>query len=259
MGRKSRVQIMAEASKSFTDTPEFKEAVKIAAAEAVKLAAPQIIQAYKAEILSSAAAPSASGDGHDFMGKLALAIGELNDQGSGRKRVAPEILQQRARAHEKMVALLEQMEILGKKPRYRLVSKVYLDEQFIEPWRRDPATKKAVPQTIKWSDIPSEAMVPINDDAKAVFALYRESLGSVERVAGLPARRAYLTSRGLVVEGTAPAPRRLTGEDVLPDPAVDASAMDSSGFNPNAPEIRILGTIAPAAKQNVGPRVELVQ
>jgi hypothetical protein len=258
MGRKSRAQIMAEArEKPVTITQGELETL---IANAVKTAAPQIIDHYKREILSSASDASPTGDAKDFMDKLALSIAELNDQGANRKRVAPEILMQRAKAHEKMVIRLEAMWAAGKKPRYRLIAKTYLNEQLIEPWRRDPTSKQAIPQRITWDGIPNEAMAPINDEAKEIHALYRESIGSTEKVQG-PARRAYLTSRGLVIEGTAPAPRRMVGEDVLPANEFENDlSVDANGWNPNAPQINILGTIAPAAKQNVGntPQVQIL-
>lgn len=257
MGRKSRAQIMAEATAK-TVTLTQAELEKLIAS-AVETAGPAIIQRYQSEVLATASAGTPDGDAHGFMGKLALAIGELNDQGSGRKRVAPEILMQRAKAHEAMISLLEKTHKIGGKPRYRLIAKAYLNERLIEPWRRDPATKQAVPQTIIWTGEPSDAMMPLNDEAKAIFALFRESRGSVEKVAG-PARRSYLTASGLVIEGTAPAPRRRDGEDVLPTSEFENDiVVDSAGFNPNAPEIHILGTIAPAAKQNVGaPTAQLL-
>lgn len=256
---------MAEANKTaapspgvpFTETPEFKAAV----AAAVAVAVPEVAARAVAE-LAKHGAPVGAGidpDATGLMEKLALAIAEISDQGTKRKRVAPEILAARARAAEKAEALILECRTMIKQadetgdramkaawsPEYKVIAKIYFNERFIEPWRRDQATKQAVPNEIVWTGMPNEALRPINDIAKRIFALFKESIGSSDKIASIDSRPVWLTARGLVVKGDAPARMQVAGNAGFADGLEVKLPND-----PTAPEVHVLGTIAPPARQN---------
>lgn len=250
MGRKSASQVAAEAAANaavagvLTESPEFKDAVAKAAAEAVQ----GILATLQAgrEAHGTADAPAASID-NKFAEGLAMALAQLTDQGTGRKRVAPEIMRKRAEARDLMVNLIIQARAEGKMPKYTLRNKVYLDEVLVDPMWLNPATKIAEPTVIEWPGPPSEAMVPENDIAKDIFGAYVESIGSVIKVvAELPQ---YVTPGGLTVNGRAPARRS--------DAQVGTG--EASGQGLRLPQrtvaggdklIHVLGTVAPPARQS---------
>lgn len=230
-----------------TETAEFKLAIAAATAEATRQAMDQV-RAELAAAIASKAPTGDSGSATGLMGQLALAIAEISDQGTSRKRVAPEILAARAEAHKRAVELIVKTRTQGLKPEYALVSKVYLNERFIEPFRVNPATKQPVRQEIIWSGMPNHAMRPINDIAKAIYQEWSASVGTSEALPTEDNRPVWVTAGGLVVKGDAPAKRFV---------AADPGMADDLGIkgqdDPTAPFIQVLGTVAPPAKQNVHP------
>ena len=90
---------MAEA-RQMTETAEFKAAVQAAVAAAL----PDIL----AQIKGSAAA---EGGDEGFARALAMEIAQLSDQGTGRKRVAPEVIAARDAARKRMVTLIAEAQI----------------------------------------------------------------------------------------------------------------------------------------------------
>ncbi|SDD94957.1 hypothetical protein SAMN05216337_1017131 [Bradyrhizobium brasilense] len=238
------------------ETPEFKAAVAAAVAtalpDAVKLAVSQV----QAELINAASkgdkepkVAAAEGAGGDFVERLALAIAEISDQGTNRKRVAPEILAQRAAKQREMVERLQLARERGEKPEYRLVSKVYLNERLIEPYMPGP-NKQAVPTEIIWLGVPSEAMRPINKPAEEIYQLFRESVGSTEAIKGQDNRPFYLTVGGVVIKGDARAQRREVAAD---NRFNDGLQVASDPRDPTAPFVHVLGTVAAPARQNVPP------
>jgi hypothetical protein len=227
-------------------------------AKAVADALPGAVALAIAEMGKSGAAPAEDAL-HGFARQMAETIAELADQGTNRKRVAPEILARRAAAAERMDALIRKAQEEGKKAEYRVVSKVYLNERLIEPFRR--VDKKAVPQDIVWSGPPSDALRPLNAVADEIFQAYRESIGSTTKLASVTRRDAngaigvapapdtrphWITPGGLVVKGDAPA------RSVLAEPKDFADDLTIQGtIDPNAPFVHILGTIAKPAQQNM--------
>ena len=221
--------------------------VKAAMAEAAAIAASTAAENVRTELLATVKqAPdinALTGAGGIF-GQLALAIAEISDQGSQRKRVAPEILSARAKAHEKAVTLIMEARKEGKKPEYQLVSKVYLNERFIEPFRMGN-DKRPVRQEIVWTGMPNEAMRPMNDVAKEIYAAFRESIGTSDKIATLDNRKVWVTPGGLTVKGDAPA-----RAFVAADPGFSDDLTVNMPNDPTAPEIHVLGTVAPPARQN---------
>jgi hypothetical protein len=225
--------------KAVTDTPEFKAAVQAAAASAV------------AEMIKTGKSPATLMDGQteDFFARMsqtiAMAVAEISDQGTNRKRVSPEILAKRADAKKRLDLLMAKVSAEKLKPEYRLVAKVYLNERLIEPYRRLD-NKQVVNQEIIWTGVPNDAMRPINGIAHDVFAAYRESVGAKEHIATEDHRPNWVTPAGLVVKGDSPQRAIVNAE---PDYKDDLAVRDNN--DPNAPFVHVLGTVAPAARRNV--------
>lgn len=236
-----------------TETPEFKAAV----AEAVAKATPAIIAATLTEVKKGGMPVPGGADDttRDFFSQMALAIAEISDQGTNRKRVAPELLAKRAAAAELVQRLVAQARKNGDKPEYRIITKVYLNERLIEPYRRLP-DKTVVPQEIMWTGMPNEGMRPLNDVARAIYAAYKESIGSIDRIHTTDNRPLWVTPAGLVVKGDAPQ-KLVVGNG---QPFAEELAVADDGYrdfnDPNATELHILGTIAAPARQNAADPVQ---
>ena len=242
-GRKSNAQRAAEAAAAIPvmETAEFKAAVAEAAAKAVE----GILSTLNAgrEVAGTTEAPAASIDNR-FAEGLAMALAQLTDQGTGRKRVAPEIIRKRGEARDLMEALILEARAKGRVPKYRLRNKIYFDEMLVDPMYIDRSTKAAMPTMIEWPGVPNEALVPENDVAKDIHAAYLESIGSVAKEV---VSAQYVTAGGLVVNGRAPARREVGG---------GASAGEGlriahrSGSGNEDVLINVLGTVAAPARQS---------
>jgi hypothetical protein len=112
--------------------------------------------------------------------QLALAIAEISDQGSNRKRVAPEVLEARRIAHEKMNAMILDYAAQGVAPEYELTRAVYLAEELVEPTYidRDHVTRRT---RIEWPGVPNEGMSPYNEAARQIFGAFMESIGGATK------------------------------------------------------------------------------
>jgi hypothetical protein len=192
-----------------------------------------------------------------WMRTLAMEISQLSDQGTGRKRVAPEVLQSRQVSRELMVKLIAQARAAHRTATYRVKAKTLLADRVVEPFWIDNM-HVAQPTIIDWDGIPNEAMVPENKTAQAIYNAYKASIGSTERV--VPEDTLAITPGGLVVHGGASsisAGRRRVGEEPQQTTRSPGSD-DSPGLNvhhKNEPgrykETRILGSIADPARQTV--------
>jgi hypothetical protein len=271
-GRKSKEDLfMAETQKAdikaLMDTPEVKAAL-LDAAKAGAAAAVAEMAKTKGDGLGEDAAT-------ELLSRLALAIGEIGDQGTSRKRVAPEILARRTEAarkcedlaakcrHEFSEArrLRDDERADNWTPQYRVVAKTCLGDnpRIVEPYRAG-RTKGSppIPQEIIFFGIPNDAMRPINDIAKQLYDLFKESIGSTERLKSVKYRDAngnvgiatqdtrpmWVTPGSLVVKGDAP-PKAF----VAP-PLEESQIAFRDNNDPNATEVRVLGTIAAPAKKN---------
>lgn len=259
-GRKPRQKeiVMVETREGrlvpINETAEFKAAVAEAvaaatpsiAAEAAKAAVAQVSTELLARVSQSPAAAPGFSSAEDLFSRLALAIAEVSDQGTQRKRVAPEILAARMKAQERAIERIVRAREDGEKPEYRLISKVYLNEQFIEPFMPGP-DKRPIPTEIIWTGMPSDAMRPLNEVAREIYGLFRASVGSTEPIKGADNRPMSMTRGGLVIKGLGAAQRR---EVAAAEPFHDDLGLKNQN-DPTAPFIHVLGTVAPAARQNV--------
>lgn len=186
-----------------------------------------------------------SGQPSDSARQIALALAEFTDQGSNRKRVAPEEMARRDAARVELEEVLIDFGNRGVELEYRLKRKVQLDEMLIEPLWIHPVTKTQKATTLQFAGIPNEAMEPINDNAKLVFDLFAASVGGIQSKNA----RMRVTPRGVVImEGLAPTQREA--------PQVTSGTGGASGVKITGRgqpgeivETRILGTVHPAARQ----------
>lgn len=274
----------AMAADDFTKTPEFAAAVAKAVASVVPGA---VAEAIKGAALSRDSELDDQGATR-FMRELAMTIAEISDQGTGRKRVAPEILARRAQAHDAMQKLRretidayrDRSAQVGKQraasegylPRYRIIATCALNEQIVQPFRRGDGKGEPAPNYIFWGGIPNLAMRPANEAAEKIFALFRESLGSSPKDAkvaqgGERVEDFWVTTGGNVIRGPKPqaqyAAAEIHADEVqLARIEEDAFFADDLGIpqgnDPFAESINVLGTLAEPARQlNAGvPSVE---
>lgn len=228
-----------------TETVEFKDAVQAAATKAA------------AEILASLQAQQGGqakqGDS-GFAEGLALAIAQLSSQGTGRaKPVAPEVIKAREDARKLMTELIVQARADGEVPTYELRNKVYLGEMLIDPVYLDPATKEQRATSIDWPGVPSEAMIPTNDRARAIHEAFYNSIGVVriDNSKHLKPEHLAVTAGGLVVRGAGHALRPMQVGDGKSGTAADDTGLRVHGRGAQGSRqktINVLGTVAAPAR-----------
>lgn len=261
MGRKSNAQIEAErvaalqpdiavppaAPLSLQETPEFKEAVSAAVTEATASISEQILERLKA--VRGDGSPEASAGDKGFAEGLALAIANLNEQGVGRKKVAPDVIRHRAEQREEMTRLLIEAKANGTVPLWGLRNKIFFDEQLVEPIFIDPSSKQQRQTEIEWYGVPNEAMVPLNDVAREIHTAFMGSIGGATKK-NYEKGILGVTAKGMVIK---------TGSKAVQPPTAlgDQPKYETVG-GLNVPhrhqggrfvEKRILGTVAPPAQQ----------
>lgn len=267
MGRKSREQIEQEAAEktaAMTSSPEFQAAVSAQVSAALENLLPKL-----AEARATAGTAPETGD-RTLMRELAMSLAELTNQGSGRVKVSPEVLQKREAAREKMVNLIIEARAEKKVPTYHLVNKIFMNNRIIEPFWVHPSTKAVENTELDFWGIPNDAMVPVNDTAKTIFVAYRDSLGTVHGITGvaniLPGMDALgVTAGGLVIRNSAvtDVARRRTPEVSTSGPMESAyeESADTHDFQPMTlkqdahkgqyKDVNVLGTIQQPARQTV--------
>jgi hypothetical protein len=235
-------------SANVTETEEFKAAVAKAASDALAELLPTLKKAREAHGTEEEGSADPT-----WMRALAMEISQLTDQGTGRRRVAPEVLRSRQMAREKMTNLIVDARAAKKTATYRVKAKILLADRVVEPfWIASDHT--AQPTIIDWDGVPNEAMVPENKTATAIHKAFMESIGNSARV--VPEDALAITPGGLVVHGGAAGLSSGKRQVQVPEAKHTGDASPEGGLNihnKNAPgrfvEKRILGTIADPARQ----------
>jgi hypothetical protein len=235
-------------SANVTETEEFKAAVAKAASDALAELLPTLKKAREAHGTEEEGSADPT-----WMRALAMEISQLTDQGTGRRRVAPEVLRSRQMAREKMTNLIVDARAAKKTATYRVKAKILLADRVVEPfWIASDHT--AQPTIIDWDGVPNEAMVPENKTATAIHKAFMESIGNSARV--VPEDALAITPGGLVVHGGAAGLSSGKRQVRVPEAKHTGDASPEGGLNihnKNAPgrfvEKRILGTIADPARQ----------
>lgn len=240
--------------KDFTKTAEFHDAVAVATQRAVAAALDDIVPRLAASVAVSKGAEVVD-EGHVGLARqLAMSIAEVADQGTNRKRVSPEVLAKREQHRVRMFELLLRYRAEGRTMDYRVVRETYLNETLVRPFRTDSASKSIVPQDISWTGVPNDCMRPLNQNAQDVFDEFMGWMGDPALAAKPNNDGLTVTQNGLVVKGLT-ASRRPIGnlQDTVPSPGkspFEAALSVNAPNDPRATEVRVLGTIAPPARQN---------
>jgi hypothetical protein len=221
-------------------------------------------------------------DGPDFKGlfrQMAMSIAEVGDQGSGRRRVAPEIMAARRAAKERMIGSIEKFMgiVHGAQdrndrrmvelnyPHYKVTGKMYLGDTMLEPFTVDPVTKLPKPVEVYWLGAPNPSMSPINAPAREIFAHFCDWVGLTHE--GRKEMPLWISAGGLVIAGETMPAHRLAipegggGPSLKPASSVDALMGKNAPASLNAsditkPKINVLGTIAAAATQSGGHAIK---
>jgi hypothetical protein len=238
----------------FTQTPEFQAAVQAAATAAAKQVREELSTLMAEKAADVKTGSGESGDLEGLFRQMALAIAEVSDQGTDRKRVAPEILVAREKARIAMFGKIQHYFEAAKAARhngesvedlvpvYKLISKVYLDEVLIDPvWRTASGIIKA--QEIEWPGVPNEAMRPLNGPAIEIYDLFISSIGNSE----FSTTESYVvTPKGLVVRGQASRGQPSITE--AQEGSVGVKIRGREAMDEVKP-LRVLGTVAQPAQE----------
>lgn len=257
-------------AEDITSTPAFEMALAAKTAE-IHAQISAEMKAEFAKILGDAKAQPSSdaGDMTAMARSIALAIAEMTNQGSGKKTVAPAIMEARSRSHDKMVELLMAARELAQKdrPKYRLITSIWAKDRLVHPFHTIPGSKTQVPTDIYFVGVPSLGMRPINAVAKKIFAAFMGSIGNGESEVPFVVKPIWVTDSGVIIAGTAPQTMAAHGrvmevdttydvDDAMGAPGAvgtgDAEDDDMSFVNQNDPranEVYVLGTIAKPASR----------
>jgi hypothetical protein len=247
-----------------TSSHEFQAAVEAATKAALDKALPSILKSLAGGNSPQIGAAIEGDAAQQMFRGLALAIAEISDQGTSRKRVAPEILASRQEAHSRMVEAIlhhkrtydeamssahterDREEANKARPFYRAITKLCLNERLIDPYKM--VNGKPEPVKFRWSGVPSEGMRPENEAAKEIFQHFLDSIGSVvKEKAQTPI---WVTAGGLSIVGEGPQRRQIASVADFDD---DLDLTDND--NPGNEFVNVLGTIqAPARRNNQDAR-----
>lgn len=233
------------ARKKVIETPEFQEAVAKAVADQVAS-----LEQKLAAVVGGA--PVGASDPSDALGaileKLSVNLQALNNQGQRAKPLSPAEIQKREAAQNRLVDLLAEARKRPQAewPKYRLTSKTYIGERFIEPFYKRDSKGPALATEISYTGVPNDAMAPLDDAARAIFNAWRETTGGqTVLIPTADNRPVYVTAAGLVVKGDPPKRQSTVAADTRSD---DGLAVN--GADPNQPEVAVLGTVAAKARTN---------
>ena len=236
----------SDSEPAIESSPEFKAAVD-RAVKAASVAIKDQILAQLSKVRDGEAVDEGSEE-MNWVKALAMEFAQISDQGTGRKRVAPEILRQREEAHALCLRLIVEAHAAKEQPVYRLTHKVYLNEQLIDPIWIDPLHRQQGVE-IGFFGIPNEAMVPVNEVGKRIHKAYMDSIGSVPKPEGERAL-AGVTAKGHVILSGSKAvqPPVALGDQQVDD---DGLQVLHRGKGAQYVEKRILGTQAPPVRQTI--------
>jgi hypothetical protein len=140
-----------------------------------------------------------------------------------------------------------------------VTAKTLLDNQVVQPFWVD-SMHIAQPTEIDWPGVPNDAMAPLNDVAREIFAAYLASIGSKPQSVSAsgaiidvpnPMDDGYgVTANGLVVRGGA-IPRSNRPQEVAPNTGEEGLGLHHKNKAGRTVDVRVLGTLQPPAQQNI--------
>lgn len=238
---------------NIAETPEFKDAVEKVKQESAKAVADALALMRTNVGTSPSAGDTASAE------SLAMAIASLVDQDSGRTHISPEVLRARANARERMEELLIEVRAKGDVPSYEVTSVVQLDDQLIKPsWIANDHVMR--PTEVDWCGVPNEAMRPLNEVARKIYAAFCESIGGAPdhqgiidaNEAAMRGQTPQLNSSGVVVRGANK--RRTVQQDVEARQLQEGGVRlrhESESDPTRGKYVRVLGKTMAPARQSV--------
>lgn len=227
--------LASEDALSVTDTVSLAQAEEMAANAAKKA-----VEA----VLASLPQDGGGANVQDVISRLALAIGGLTAQNSGKVYTDPEVIEKRKKAHLRMLGLIEKCREDGTPPRYKLVNIVVFDDTCILPTVID-AFRRQVPQEIDWYSAPNEALRPMNAEAEAIFQAFTDSI----RESPMPhAQNPTISPNGLRLKYGDP-----VQEEIKPavPPSAGGLVLHQRNAGRQLEEVRMLGKTAPPAVRQV--------
>ena len=155
--------------------PEVQSAIASATAQAVAA----VLAKIQAEAGPAAVPATSALTDRSLVEALALAIGEMNDQGrpNARRTVAPHVLAQRERGHEAMIEAILRAHVRGVVPEYALTGPVYLSETWVaHTWTANDHVTRA--RRVKWPGVPNLSMQPVDEVSREIHGFFREWIGA---------------------------------------------------------------------------------
>lgn len=238
-GRPQRPLTEDELAKLFS-RPEVSNVIQGIVNQAVASLAPA-----GAPVASAAAGHSTTENEMERLGRsFAMAAAQLADP--RKKPLDPQELQARQDARGRMNVLIAEANARGDVPEYELIRECYIEEQLISATYIG-ADRVVRRQVIGWGKIPNQAMVPINDVARAIYAEYLRSVGGKPTEGQMPSkdRAGHLkvfTNGKLesIPEARAPGQRMHN---------VGGLSLRGNALPGQVIETAVLGSVHPAAKQ----------
>lgn len=245
---------MAEAEKTVTlKESELKEMIAAAATKAAT------------DIMAAQGKPgvAVNEDLKTVLSELVLQMTEVNQQGQPKTKISPEESRKREAATKKAWELIAAARESGAKPEYRLIAPIFLNERLVQPYTRAEKGGKVVQREIVWTGMPSNAMQPINKVAEAIYAAFKESIGSsitLGRVVGphggtvkIDDRPYVMSPGGLTIKGDPDKKANATASDHPFADALEIEAPAHDNNNPNSEFVNVLGTVAkPLRRSGLG-------
>lgn len=227
-----------------TKTPEFIAAVAAAA---------QQTQATMLASMSAILAASQGGPSANTISDLTAAIVGMQDPKNTARRISPAEAAKRQAAFEAMGALISAMQAEKQTAKYKVVSKVYLSDQMIEP-SVSVGNGQWDDVVIYWNSMPSPGMRPLDERAEAIYEQYLVWIGgSTKNPAGVVEQPTWVHG-GILMVGT-PSQTAVARGGVRQVPVMEIDALAStvvrsSPDKSGATAIRVLGTVAEPARVN---------
>lgn len=238
-----------------TDAPAFKAAVADAVAKQTADLAAQMAE-LKA-MLQNPAASQASPQitlneglkaAFEHMG---MTLADISAQGVGvQKPIPPEVIRAREEARGLMIERIIRAKRDKEIARYRVNAVIQADfgragQALVQPFWED-RDKVKQPTEIDWPGIPNSALVPLNEVAKEIMALYRDSVGNMGRVSAAEELKAIGPAfvhgaGGLIKKRDAP------GQFDL-EPEEGGVKVHNRGGRGATRRVNVLGTIAEPAE-----------
>ena len=195
MGRPRKAKVPFTSAADPSEKDAFEALVNAKVAERFAALEDRLAQAAKSQ-----SSNNDSGQFKTLLESLSLAFAEATTQGVGAQKPVPlEVLRAREEGRVRMVELIKQAREDGEIPSYRLRAPVYIDEAFVQPTWVDPTTHIREPTDIDWPGAPNQAMVPLNEIAKRIYAAFTDSIGNMGRVAPNDELKGF--NKGLNVKG----------------------------------------------------------